>query len=537
MTAELVIAGEETRRLYRAQTYPFIFARPTSPAGCTATARRIRATAAGLRARHHASAYRVRCQRIPQLPDPGQAYGRLSPFGANPGEQHPQGQQLPIVSAAGLWRLAEEALEQLLRLHDGGLAHGDAELQTSSSAGAARAHPDRLRGGGPPGSHDGAAWDTRCALDLEPLLREAVFLQCALGRQPVDSVSCRGNGCPPCFDRRIAFASPSRCKQRRNVELSTRKDLRNSTETPRNVSAHWKDLCSRRRNYVPSGHSKALKAVRHSEFEEEINHHERKIGPASSDHGGTNYKHTAFPRLQGQPRASLFGSNVFGLATMKAQLPKEVFRSVKRTIEADRRWTRGGGRGRGRDEGVGARQGATHYAHVFYPLTGLSAAKQDSFLSPDGEGGAITEFAARRWSRASRTRRASQRRIRATSEARGYTAWDVTSLPTTRERRRHHVVHPDRLRLVDRRGARQEDPLLRSGQALNTHVTRVLKLFGHEKPAMVSRTRARTGILPHRQELLLRAARPAERRPRAVWRAPTKGQEFEDHYFGVIPSA
>src|SRR4029077_20665967 len=92
--------------------------------------------------------------------------------------------------------------------------------------------------------------------------------------------------------------------------------------------------------------------------------------------------------------ASLFGTNVFGLATMKTQLPKEVFRSVKRTVEtgtpldpkiadvvaaAMKAWA--------------LSKGATHFAHVFYPLTGLSAAKQDSFLSPDGEGCAITDFA------------------------------------------------------------------------------------------------------------------------------------------------
>jgi glutamine synthetase len=90
---------------------------------------------------------------------------------------------------------------------------------------------------------------------------------------------------------------------------------------------------------------------------------------------------------------ALFGSSVFGLSAMKAHLPKEVFRSLKRTIEkgealnastadvvaaAMREWA--------------SAKGATHYAHLFYPLTGAMAEKHDSFLSPDGEGGAISEF-------------------------------------------------------------------------------------------------------------------------------------------------
>ena len=117
---------------------------------------------------------------------PGQAYGRLSPFGGQPPENNiRKAQQLPIVSAAGLWRLAEEALEQLLRLHDGGLAHGDAELQNIIVCPAPLApilidFEVAVRRE----AMTAAAWDTRCALDLEPLLREAVFLQCALGRQP-----------------------------------------------------------------------------------------------------------------------------------------------------------------------------------------------------------------------------------------------------------------------------------------------------------------------------------------------------------------
>ena len=144
----------------------------------------------------------------------------------------------------------------------------------------------------------------------------------------------------------------------------------------------------------------------------------------------TNYKHTGAPLdYKESPAASLYGTNVFGLSTMKAQLPKEVFKAVKKTIDT----------GSALDprvadvvaaamKGWALSKGATHYAHIFYPLTGHSAAKQDSFLSPDGEGGAITEFAGKTLVQGEPDASSFPNGgIRATSEARGYTAWDVTS--------------------------------------------------------------------------------------------------------------
>src|SRR3954470_8997172 len=106
-----------------------------------------------------------------------------------------------------------------------------------------------------------------------------------------------------------------------------------------------------------------------------------------------NYTQKAKPETAGKGPDAIFGENVFGLANMKARLPKEVFKSLKKTIEtgalldsstadsvatAMKEWA--------------ISKGATHYAHVFYPLTGASAEKHDTFLSPDGEGGAISEF-------------------------------------------------------------------------------------------------------------------------------------------------
>src|SRR5450432_371182 len=254
----------------------------------------------------------------------------------------------------------------------------------------------------------------------------------------------------------------------------------------------------------------------------------------------TNYKQTGVPLdYKESPAAALFGTNVFGLSTMKTQLPKEIFRAVKRTIDTGTPLDP-----RVADSVAAAMKswalskGATHYAHVFYPLTGLSAAKQDSFLSPDGEGGAITEFAGKTLVQGeSDASSFPNGGIRATSEARGYTAWDVTSpaylLETTNGTT---LCIPTAFVSWTGEALDKKTPLLRSGQALNTHVTRILKLFGHEKPGMV------VSYAGAEQEYFLIDKHFFYARPdllnagRALFGAkPPKGQEFEDHYFGVIP--
>jgi hypothetical protein len=116
---------------------------------------------------------------------PGQPYARLSPFGVEPVEMNIRlAESLSLATAAGLWLLAEQALTQLLALQEGGLSHGDAELHNCVVCPSplelllidfgSAVRRDLV---------DAAAWEKRCALDLVPLLREAVFLQCALGRQ------------------------------------------------------------------------------------------------------------------------------------------------------------------------------------------------------------------------------------------------------------------------------------------------------------------------------------------------------------------
>jgi hypothetical protein len=187
MTAELVIAGEETRALHPlANTYPLHFRKTYFP-GQMRGDPQDEFDQQTLASQIIAVAPPIGCTsnvfRSCMLP--GQPYPRISPFGVEPDEMNvPLARKLPLASAAGLWRLAEQALDQLLALQAGGLSHGDAELHNFIVCpsplelclidfGSAVRESALSR----------EAWETRCALDLGPLLREAVFIQCALGRQ------------------------------------------------------------------------------------------------------------------------------------------------------------------------------------------------------------------------------------------------------------------------------------------------------------------------------------------------------------------
>jgi hypothetical protein len=188
MTAELVIAGLETRGTYpAAETYPLHFRKTYFPG-------RLHDDPLIEFERHLlASQLSNTPPPIGHAPNmfrsclvPGQSYARLTPFGGEPPENNiGKAQKLSLATAAGLWRLAEESLAQLLLLQAGGLAHGDTELHNIIVC-PAPLEPilvdfeAALRREG----MDVAAWESRCKLDLQPLLREAVYLQCALGRQP-----------------------------------------------------------------------------------------------------------------------------------------------------------------------------------------------------------------------------------------------------------------------------------------------------------------------------------------------------------------
>jgi hypothetical protein len=187
MTAELVIAGEETRRRHPlAVSYPLHFRKTYFPGQLYEDPR--------VEFDNHTLASQI-CPVPPPIGYssdvfrscliPGTPYARLSPFGVDPPARNiPLAEQLPLASAAGLWLLAEQAFTQLVTLQAGGLAHGDPELHNCIVCPA----PLELLfidfgGSVQRAKVDAAAWEARCALDLAPVLREAVFLQCALGRQ------------------------------------------------------------------------------------------------------------------------------------------------------------------------------------------------------------------------------------------------------------------------------------------------------------------------------------------------------------------
>jgi glutamine synthetase len=224
---------------------------------------------------------------------------------------------------------------------------------------------------------------------------------------------------------------------------------------------------------------------------------------------------------------------------MKNHLPKEVFRSLKKTIET----------GHHLDPKIAdvvaaamkdwaLSKGATHYAHVFYPLTGLTAEKHDSFYNPDGEGGAIAEFSGKTLVQGEPDASSFPNGgIRATFEARGYTAWDVTSPAYLYESTTGSTLCiPTVFVSWTGEALDTKTPLLRANQVLNTQATRVLKLLGHANPAMV------VAYAGAEQEYFLIDRSYYSERPdlmnagRTLFGAkPPKGQEFEDHYFGAIP--
>ncbi len=164
-------------------------------------------------------------------------------------------------------------------------------------------------------------------------------------------------------------------------------------------------------------------------------------------------------------------------------------------------------------------KGATHYAHVFYPLTGLTAEKHDSFLSPSGDGSALAEFSGKELIQGEPDASSfPSGGIRATFEARGYTAWDPTSPAYILENPNGTTLCiPTAFCSWTGEALDKKTPVLRSMQALNKQAQRILKLFGHEdaSPVMATR-RAGARVFPDRSELLLRPARPGHLRPHAL---------------------
>jgi glutamine synthetase len=235
----------------------------------------------------------------------------------------------------------------------------------------------------------------------------------------------------------------------------------------------------------------------------------------------------------------VFGQNVFTKTVMRQRLPKPVFKSVMATIEHSKAL----------DPAVAdvvasamkdwaMEKGATHYAHVFYPLTGLTAEKHDSFLEPGGDGSSIAEFAGKTLIQGEPDASSFPNGgLRATFEARGYTGWDATSPAYILENPNGNTLCiPTVFVSMTGEALDHKTPLLRSQQAMAAQAERVLRLFGHEEPdAVVSFAGAEQEYFLIDRSFFL--SRPdLLNSGRTLFGAkPPKGQEFDDHYFGAVP--
>ncbi|TWT72756.1 Glutamine synthetase [Posidoniimonas polymericola] len=235
----------------------------------------------------------------------------------------------------------------------------------------------------------------------------------------------------------------------------------------------------------------------------------------------------------------VFGSMVFGKSQMKKRLPKAIFKSLMKTMEA----------GEKLDPTVAdvvamamkdwaIEKGATHYTHVFYPLTGGTAEKHDSFMSPTDDGGTLASFSGKELIQGEPDGSSfPSGGIRQTHEARGYTIWDVTSPAYILENPNGTTLAiPTCFVSWTGEALDKKTPVLRSMQALDAQAHRILKLFGHDTKAFVASTAG-----PEQEYFLVDKgffyARPdLVNAGRTLFgAAPPKGQEFDDHYFGAIP--
>ena len=189
------------------------------------------------------------------------------------------------------------------------------------------------------------------------------------------------------------------------------------------------------------------------------------------------------PERQKNDPTTFYGCNVFDDKAMRRHLPRSVYRSLRKTMDQGERL----------DPAVAdvvasamkdwaMERGATHYTHVFYPLTGLTAEKHDGFLVPDGMGGALAEFSGNMLVKGEADGSSlPSGGLRSTFEARGYTAWDVTSPAYLMENAGGIVLCiPTVFLSWTGLALDKKTPLLRSGQALSRQALRVLRLFGVE---------------------------------------------------------
>ncbi|MBQ4062529.1 MAG: glutamine synthetase III [Christensenellaceae bacterium] len=231
---------------------------------------------------------------------------------------------------------------------------------------------------------------------------------------------------------------------------------------------------------------------------------------------------------------AIFGSMVFNDDVMRSRLPKETYKELKRTIAEGRHleldianvvanamkdWA--------------IEKGVTHFTHWFQPMTGITAEKHDSFIRPDGEGKIIMEFSGKSLVKGEPDASSfPSGGLRATFEARGYTAWDPTSYAFIKE---NVLCIPTAFCSYGGHSLDKKTPLLRSIDALNKQTLRILRLFGNDSVKSV-----KCNIGPEQEYFLIDKQMYLKRADlmytgRTLFGArPPKGQEMEDHYFGVI---
>lgn len=230
----------------------------------------------------------------------------------------------------------------------------------------------------------------------------------------------------------------------------------------------------------------------------------------------------------------IFASMVFNDDVMRERLPKDVYKSLRKTID------------NGKDLDItvanavanamkdwAIEKGATHYTHWFQPMTGITAEKHDSFISPTADGRIIMEFSGKELIKGEPDASSfPSGGLRATFEARGYTAWDPTSYAFIKD---HSLYIPTAFCSYGGEVLDKKTPLLRSMEALSAQAVRILRLFGDSTTKRVITT-----VGPE-QEYFLVDKKLYDERPDLIYtgrtlfgaRAP-KGQELEDHYFGAI---
>ena len=230
----------------------------------------------------------------------------------------------------------------------------------------------------------------------------------------------------------------------------------------------------------------------------------------------------------------IFGSMVFNDATMREKLPKETYKALKRTIQ----------NGKGLDPAIASsvasamkdwaiERGATHYTHWFQPMTGVTAEKHDGFIAPTDDGGVIMEFSGKELIKGEPDASSfPSGGLRATFEARGYTAWDPTSYAFIKD---GTLCIPTAFCSYGGESLDKKTPLLRSIEAINKHAMRVLRLFGNEDVKNIVTT------VGAEQEYFLVDKKYYDQRNDLIYcgrtlfgAMPPKGQELDDHYFGSI---